>query len=220
MKATCSHCGGMEIEMRRTVNQNGRVQVGPYCRGCGRRPFPGRPFVSASQFTPEQIAAMPLAEDYRNPDLTCAVCGCERSDVEWNHYAPRALFGSEADRWPAGWLCTDHHEEWHKRTRTGSYAPRSIKEVAESMVTNCPKCKTRLAATAIVDAFCEPPNWAFWGQEGQRGIRCQSPAYVHFRVTVNGREQHRLAIIKAQATEWLTTQEAALEDNRERGVIR
>lgn len=62
---------------------------------------------------------------------------------------------------------------------------------------HCPRCNQSLNASAIVEAFNEPPNWEFYGKQGSRFIRCQGMergrGYVHFIVRENGREYHRLA---------------------------
>lgn len=73
---------------------------------------------------------------------------------------------------------------------------RSLEEVAVELVRQCPKCKTRIQETAIVDAWNEPAAWSFWGPGQPRYIVCQSAGWTHFRVEVNGRQMHRLAIIK------------------------
>lgn len=62
----------------------------------------------------------------------------------------------------------------------------------------CPACRVAVSATAIVDAFNDPAAWSFWGEPGARFIRCRGEGYVHFIVTINGRSQHRLAIIRLQ----------------------
>ena len=64
----------------------------------------------------------------------------------------------------------------------------------------CPNCNQLADATALVAAFNDPPGWSFWGEPGARGIVCQGPGYVHFRVTINGRRYHRLATIAPDVT--------------------
>lgn len=66
-------------------------------------------------------------------------------------------------------------------------------------MTTCPNCNAKLESTAVVAAFNDPPEWSFWGTAGSRGIVCQSAAYVHFRVTIDGRTYHRLAQIVKSA---------------------
>lgn len=48
---------------------------------------------------------------------SCSVCGT-LAVLEWHHYAPRALFGDDADNWPCGALCHACHVRWHKTMRT------------------------------------------------------------------------------------------------------
>ena len=50
----------------------------------------------------------------REPDIDerCAVCDAE-GPTECHHFAPRALFGDEANRWPTAHICRPCHERWH-----------------------------------------------------------------------------------------------------------
>lgn len=45
----------------------------------------------------------------------CSVKGCEETNVELHHFAPRNTFGEECDDWPVSALCVPHHREWHTR---------------------------------------------------------------------------------------------------------
>ena len=84
----------------------------------------------------------------------------------------------------------------------------------------CPNCRRFINNSAIVDAFNEPDGWLFWGKTGERWIVCKGDSYVHFRVNVNGRDHHRLAIVRSAAEDWLAVQAAALESNKDMGLIR
>jgi hypothetical protein len=59
--------------------------------------------------------AAPLATytvDRREQDPQhCAVCGTLGAEV--HHWAPRHLFGDEADDWPVALLCVKCHKRWH-----------------------------------------------------------------------------------------------------------
>jgi len=61
--------------------------------------------------TAEKIAALPVIM----PTFydRCAVCG-DRA-VEDHHWAPKAIFGEEAERWPHDKLCKVHHDIWHMK---------------------------------------------------------------------------------------------------------
>jgi hypothetical protein len=52
------------------------------------------------------------------------VTGCETLNVETHHWAPRAVFGPDSDRWPTSPLCPRHHQEWHRRVNAAT-EPRS-----------------------------------------------------------------------------------------------
>jgi len=43
----------------------------------------------------------------------CEVCG--EGHAQWHHWAPRYLFGSEAEKWPKSLLCQSCHTRWHQR---------------------------------------------------------------------------------------------------------
>ncbi len=73
----------------------------------------------------------------------------------------------------------------------------------------CPHCGQPANLTAIVDAFKEPEGWLFWGKQGERWIVCQAAGYVHFRVKLGRKDQHRLAIIRGQAQEWIAAERDA-----------
>lgn len=44
--------------------------------------------------------------------VPCEVCG-STDGTEWHHWAPRHLFGDEAESWPMGALCRMCHRRWH-----------------------------------------------------------------------------------------------------------
>jgi len=77
----------------------------------------------------------------------------------------------------------------------------------------CPSCGQTVNSTAIVTAFNDPDGWQFWGEKGQRWIVCRSDSYVHFRVTLGRKQQHRLAMIHGHVAEWMATERAAAEKN-------
>lgn len=56
---------------------------------------------------------LPIGEDRRLRNPPCAVCGSMGTQL--HHFAPRHIFGDEADLWPTAYLCPDCHAEWHQR---------------------------------------------------------------------------------------------------------
>lgn len=101
-------------------------KVGIWCNECGRlaRSAGG----SGGIWRPLRwfdMGAMPdlrhiappgvVAECTRNFNFgPCAACG-RVGAREVHHWAPRHLFGDEADRWPTADLCRTCHAEWHRR---------------------------------------------------------------------------------------------------------
>lgn len=73
----------------------------------------------------------------------------------------------------------------------------------------CPGCGVKIHAQATVGAFMENPDWQFWGNVGERWRLCEGSVpgynYIHFKVLINGRTNHRLAWMKrltiAEATQ-------------------
>lgn len=63
--------------------------------------------------------------DNRGQD-TCSVATCDSREIEWHHFAPRAVFTTEADDWPVMPLCRPHHTEWHRRMDGYRWTRRAI----------------------------------------------------------------------------------------------
>lgn len=94
---------------------NGSYQIVDVCPECRTQTGP------ISHFAVERLGLspndLPLIADYRGGLGRCARRGCEMEAVEDHHFAPRAVFGDEADEWPRALLCREHHAEWHARMR-------------------------------------------------------------------------------------------------------
>lgn len=113
------YCEKCEKEMRcrlvRNIASNGVSQVYWICmmgaHGISKR---GAKFIShekirSAGFDPNDL---PVIENYGGYNI-CAVCGDPLT--EYNHWAPRFIFGADAERWPGDYLCKAHHDEWHAR---------------------------------------------------------------------------------------------------------
>jgi hypothetical protein len=92
---------------------NGALQVIWTCRVCGFRTSPVR-HIDLPRMGVD-IRDLPIVEDYAGTFARCIVRGCESGEVELNHFAPQAIFGTDADDWPTGYLCVRHHQEWGER---------------------------------------------------------------------------------------------------------
>jgi hypothetical protein len=56
---------------------------------------------------------LPVDVSYVTIDQVCCVDGCWQTRTELHHFAPRGVFGTEADDWPVLPLCVNHHTTWH-----------------------------------------------------------------------------------------------------------
>lgn len=76
------------------------------------------------------IRDLPVVESYLGQFGRCVVKGCESVDVQLNHFGPRAIFRDDADRWPTGYLCREHHREWGERVTPHLNPPRRQSDAA------------------------------------------------------------------------------------------
>ena len=85
------------------------------CLSCNRpAPVKGSPLYIPKgtielHLSQNEIAALPVLMPVFYD--RCAVCGSR--DVEDHHWAPRAIFGEEAEKWPHDKLCGNCHDRWH-----------------------------------------------------------------------------------------------------------
>jgi hypothetical protein len=68
-----------------------------------------------------------VIRDARGYLAICSVRGCGSDDVELNHFAPRAIFGTQADEWPTAFLCRKHHQEWGQRVTPQLNPPAKLR---------------------------------------------------------------------------------------------
>ena len=104
----CSH-----PETRRgygvVVAANGARHVARYCTVCQSRTssmFLGRAKLKRLGISVDRLTTL---SDNRQDH--CDVCGTYGTEL--HHWAPRHLFGREADDWPTGLLCVPCHRRWH-----------------------------------------------------------------------------------------------------------
>lgn len=113
-ESRCMFCGWDKFKYTSTRASNGAIYVKKICELCGRR-FDGKTWVKCPPgLSPDDI---PIDEDYcQEFNYTCEVCG--KKGAEIHHWAPRGLFGDEADDWPVSLLCRECHMKWHNRIIT------------------------------------------------------------------------------------------------------
>lgn len=105
----------------RLTAANGATHAMWRCETCGRNtagtPDKQVPFVGRTELLRWRVVVedLPPVTDYRSTEHPCVVCG--RTETELHHFAPRAVFDTEADNWPTAWLCSGPdgcHARWHK----------------------------------------------------------------------------------------------------------
>lgn len=106
-KTACKHDQGSELLA--LVARNGAMHVYSGCRSCNANLEGGR-FHPAENI---DVTVLPVGTDLRLDNPPCQVCGA--FGTETHHWAPTAIFGSEAAVWPTAILCRDCHQEWHRR---------------------------------------------------------------------------------------------------------
>ncbi len=101
------------VKLVRNITASGISQIYWLCVS-GEHPIsnPGSDWISHQKikdagYDPNDL---PVVKNYSGSNL-CAVCGSPFA--EYHHWAPHHLFGDEADKWPAAYLCKKHHEQWH-----------------------------------------------------------------------------------------------------------
>ena len=89
----------------RTITASGSSQVWVQCLTCLQNANGGGVYLKH----PTSLEELPIFNDYRVH--CCEVCWA--LGAEYHHWAPRYLFGDEADSWPTGYLCPHCHAYWH-----------------------------------------------------------------------------------------------------------
>ena len=119
----CPHCGG-DIVIYRQINGNGAQVIVARCCKCDRIPNRKQPFLPKAEYP--NWEKYPLYQDNTQYSDPCVVIGCGRRDTEYHHWAPRALFGEDAELYPGAYLCQFHHDHWHEITKTGKWTKRKV----------------------------------------------------------------------------------------------
>lgn len=111
----CASCKqDVKAKLVRNIANDGDDQVYWFCEIHGGPIFKGNVFIPHFKIKGIGInpGDLPIIEDYRVDH--CAVCGAKGVDL--HHFAPKGIFGKEAaEKWPKGYLCDEHHKEWHNK---------------------------------------------------------------------------------------------------------
>jgi protein-arginine kinase activator protein McsA len=109
----CQRCNqNVSALLVRRISASGVSMVYWQCPDCQDAIDKAPHWIKHDQLTTAKIdpETLPVAGDYRQQHA-CAVCGSV--GTEYHHFAPKHLFGDEADLWPTAYLCLRHHHQWH-----------------------------------------------------------------------------------------------------------
>lgn len=86
------------------------------CDGCDRfNPFGGNMWIDSDQvyryLTKTEVLTLPVLSE----PLTSRCAKCGSRGTELHHWAPKAVFGEDSDKWPQDYLCKPCHDEWHEK---------------------------------------------------------------------------------------------------------
>lgn len=115
---TCSRCRQQCTHPSRlrgaTIASDGVKRAVFACLMCGW-------LIEAPRSDPARWAGEHIFRDIRAEREGAAPTPCERcgatSGTQKHHWAPRAIFGLEAEQWPKSWLCPPCHSRWHRTMR-------------------------------------------------------------------------------------------------------
>ncbi len=110
-------CGASEWAFLRFIKADGDAIAVYACATCGAGGS-GSHGVKKLFVNP---AGLPIVNDNRAD--RCEVCGA--LGVQVHHWAPRHLFGTEADVWPTSKLCVNHHTYWHDKVTPNMASKRA-----------------------------------------------------------------------------------------------
>ena len=117
------------FELGGAIKTNGMIAFRVRCTGCGNTSWELKKTDFAALME-RGILYTWTRDAYAHADTNvCQVKGCGRTDVSFHHFAPRNVFGEEADSYPVLPLCQDHHTGpggWHDRMNGYQWKAKGI----------------------------------------------------------------------------------------------
>jgi hypothetical protein len=109
---TCDKCSKPPVwGIAKYITASGQVRYPWYCRQCGHM---------SNIYEPHHDHLIYTMVVTKADECQCERCG--KMGAELHHWAPSAIFGPDADRWPVGFLCQPCHAEWHQLVTPGMRA--------------------------------------------------------------------------------------------------
>lgn len=109
--ATYEPCGNEEHWIGVRIYKDARRVLGAQCQRCGN---------AWGSFSTKYMCPDPLdrcgtgvISDSRDSAVTCMYANCDLP-AQLHHYAPKKVFGQEADLFGVVPLCPEHHRAWHR----------------------------------------------------------------------------------------------------------
>lgn len=108
----CGHCDATAWSVGTTVTNGRIVAYFAICSNCKRRcGAPNRYWPLNPAFAKEHSTDFVRTIHGRRQ---CKFSGCQNHADDRHHYAPRGVFGTEADSYGTVDLCKFHHARWHR----------------------------------------------------------------------------------------------------------
>jgi len=111
-ESPCGHCQTIAWEAAAKTMEGRIVAYFAVCSNCKRRcGAPNRYWPLNPAFATKQNPTLArVAHQYGR----CSYYGCRNRADDKHHYAPRSVFGTEADSYGTVDLCKFHHARWHR----------------------------------------------------------------------------------------------------------
>lgn len=139
MNNFCQKCG-TSCTLARDTTDSGSIQVFWWCVHCwdysGHEPrFIAHEYIKHTlKISIESLT--PIERYPQNQKPRCVVCG--KVGAQLHHFGPRHLFGPDCEKWPTGYLCDEHHTEWHSKV-----TPNMMKRLNGTGVKNAEPSKAK-----------------------------------------------------------------------------
>jgi len=129
----CVRCDG-DTQLAKGRTTNGVWQVFRYCFPCQKR----QTLDAIAHRNVPNLEALPVAWDHMTDEgrkrrqARCATC-FRLTDVEFHHWAPKHIFGCEAEYWPGAELCRPCHLRWHRMVTPTMSVPTAVRDILASL---------------------------------------------------------------------------------------